>query len=269
MLMFRARPGPTGRRRSHVAAGSRWVGAVLLLLFSIMPATAFDVPRLTGPVMDQAGMLSAAAERQISAALQNLKKQPTGVQIAVLTVPDLQGESIEGASIQVVDQWKLGSADKDNGVLVLVAKKERKIRIEVGQGLEGDLPDAWAKRIIDEAMTPLFRSGNVDQGVLVGVFQIAQRTHPGIDVTPLFQGSQQRDWRTSHRKSRGGGSLIPILFLLLMLFAGRRMGGGLFAGMLLGGMMGRGGGRGGFGGGGGGFGGGGGGFSGGGASGGW
>jgi uncharacterized protein len=233
-----------------------------------LPLCAFEVPRLTGPVVDRAGMLSAGAERQISSALQRLRQQPGGAQIAVLTVPDLGDETIEQASIQVVDAWQLGSEAGDNGILVMVAEAERRIRIEVGQGLEGDLPDAYAKRIIDEAMTPLFRSGNVEQGILIGVYQIAQRVHPDLDVAPLFQGGQRGDRQTSHRTRRGGASLIPLLFLGLLLFAGRGRGGGLLTGMLLGSMVGRGysGGR--FGGGGG-FGGRGGGFSGGGASGGW
>ncbi len=247
---------------------------VLLLAVLALPLWAFDVPRLTGPVVDRAGMLSAAAERQISSALQRLHQQPGGAQIAVLSVPDLGDETIEQASIQVVDAWQLGSEAGDKGILVMVAKAERRIRIEVGQGLEGDLPDAYAKRIIDEAMTPLFRSGNVEQGILVGVYQIAQRVYPDLDVAALFQGGQRSDWRTSHRTRRGGVPLIPLLFLGLLLFAGRRRGGGLLTGMLLGSMVGRGYRGGGFGGGGGGFGGGGfggggGGFSGGGASGGW
>jgi len=242
---------------------------VLLLAVLALPLCAFDVPRLTGPVVDRAGMLSAPAERQISSALQRLHQQPDGAQIAVLTVPDLGGETIEQASIQVVDAWQLGSEAGDKGILVMIAKDEHRIRIEVGQGLEGDLPDAYAKRIIDEAMTPLFRTGSVGEGILVGVYQIAQRVHPDLDVAPLFQGAQRRNWQTSHRNRRGGVSLIPLLFLGLLLFAGRGRGGGLLAGMLLGSMVGRGYGRGGFGGGGGGFGGGGGGFSGGGASGGW
>jgi uncharacterized protein len=240
---------------------------VLLLAVLALPLCGFEIPPLTGPVVDRAGMLSAAAESQIASALQKLHEQPDGVQIAVLTVPDLGDETIEQASIQVVDAWQLGSEAADKGILVMVAKAERRIRIEVGQGLEGDLTDAYAKRIIDEAMTPLFRSGNVEQGILVGVYQIAQRAHPDLDVAPLFQGGQRGDWQTSHRKSRGGVSLIPMFFLGLLLFGGRRRG-GLLTGMLLGSMAGRGLGGGGFGGGGG-FSGGGGGFSGGGASGGW
>lgn len=234
-------------------------------------AYAFEVPPLTGPVVDLAGLLSAPTEQRISGALRQLRDAHGGAQIAVLTVPDLGGLAIEQASIQVVDAWKLGGEAKDNGVLLMVARDERRIRIEVGQGLEGDLPDAYAKRIIDEAMTPLFGAGNADQGILVGVFQIAQRAHPQMDVTPLF-GADDGNWRTSHRKARGGSALIPILFLLFLLFVGRRAGrgmlGGMLGGLVLGSMLGRGGG-GGFRGGGGGFRGGGGGFSGGGASGGW
>ena len=242
---------------------------ILLLAVLALPLCAFDVPRLTGPVVDRAGMLSAAAEGQIANALQRLHQQPDGAQIAVLTVPNLGDETIEQASIQVVDAWQLGSEAGDKGILVMVAKAERRIRIEVGQGLEGDLPDAYAKRIIDEAMTPLFRSGSVEQGILVGVYQIAQRVYPDIDLAPLFQAGPRGNWQASHRTRRGGASLLPLLFLGLLLFGGRRRGrgGSLVTGMLLGSMLG--GGRGFGGGGGGGFGGGGGGFSGGGASGGW
>jgi len=184
----------------------RCVGRVGLLVLLAPALWAFDVPRLTGPVVDRAGMLSAAAERQLTGALQRLRQQPGGAQIAVLTVTELGDETIEQASIQVVDAWQLGDEAADNGILLMIAKAERRIRIEVGQGLEGDLPDAYAKRIIDEAMTPLFRSGNVDQGILVGVYQIAERAHPNLDVAPFFQAGSQRGWQTSHRSRRGGGS---------------------------------------------------------------
>ena len=249
--------------------------ALALALACAPAARAFEVPPLTGPVVDRAGLLSASAEQQIGDALRRLRDAGgagKGVQIAVLTVPGLDGAPIEQASIQVVDAWQLGTASGDNGVLLMVARDDRKIRIEVGQGLEGDLPDAHAKRIIDESMVPLFAAGNAEQGILVGVFQIAQRTNPDLDVESFFAGGE-RDWHSSRRPSRGIPALIPILFLLFLLFAGRRAGGGflggLLGGMVLGGLAGRGHGGGGFGGGGSGFRGGGGGFSGGGASGGW
>ena len=96
-----------------------------------------------------------------------------GPQIAVLTLPSLEDQTIEERAIQVFDQWKIGKKGKDNGVLLLIAKKERKVRIEVGYGLEGDIPDAYAKRIIEDVMLPLFRRGEFSSGVLLGVQQIA------------------------------------------------------------------------------------------------
>lgn len=245
---------------------------LLLGLATALPLQAFEVPRLTGHVVDTGDMLSPTAERQISEALSRLRDSKNGAHIAVLTVPNLAGTTIEQASIQVTDDWKLGDLQQDNGILLMVSRDDRKIRIEVGQGLEGNLPDAYAKRIIAEAMMPFFRSGDVDQGILVGAFQIAQKTNPEFNVQGIFGGEGQGGSRGAHPRSRGLGSLIPLIFFGLLLVGGRRTRGGLLTGMLLGG-MGRshygGGGFGGGGFGGGGFGGGGGGFSGGGASGGW
>ncbi|MCH2173010.1 TPM domain-containing protein [Myxococcota bacterium] len=250
---------------------------LVLGLVTALPLHAFEVPRLTGHVIDEGNMLSAAAERQISSAIAKLRASSGGAHIAVLTVPSLEGLSIEQASIRVTDQWKLGGAEEDNGILLMISRDDRKIRIEVGQGLEGNLTDAHAKRIIAESMTPLFRSGDIDEGVLLGVFQIAQKTNPELDVRSLFIGDANQGERIRHRRSRSAGSLIPLLFFGLLLFGGRWTRGGLLTGLLLGGIgrrsyVGGGFGGGGFGGGGfggGGFGGGGGGFSGGGASGGW
>jgi uncharacterized protein len=227
-------------------------------------------------VVDDGGFLSTTAERQISAALGEVKRQGGGTEIAVLTVPDLGGLTIEQASIRVADKWRLGSENKDNGVLLMFAQKEQRVRIEVGQGLEGNLTDAHAKRIIAETIVPLFRSGNPEQGILVGVYQVAQRTNPELRLEQIF-GTKSTQWKKpQRRRGRGGfGFIIPLIFILLFIFGGRGRGrggrgGGLFAGLLLGSMIGGSRGGGGFGGGGfgGGFGGGGG-FSGGGASGGW
>ena len=236
-------------------------------------AAEFKVPRLAGPVVDNGGFLSPSAANRLSGALKQLKLKSGGTEIAVLTVEDLGGLTIEQASIKVVDKWQLGSADKDNGVLLMFAKKERRVRIEVGQGLEGSLTDAYSKRIIDETIIPLFRSGDTEQGILLGAYQIAQRIHPELDLETIFN-AKNAEWtrRSSPRGSSGLGALLPLVFILLLIFGGRGrggMGGGLLTGMLLGSMMGGGRrGSGGSGWSGGGFGGGGG-FSGGGASGGW
>lgn len=244
---------------------------VLLLLLMVSPAFgAFDVPRLTGPVVDNGRMLSHGAKRKIEGILRNLKQQG-GTQYTVLTVPDLGGIPIEQASIEVVDQWKLGGKKDDRGVLLFISRDDRKIRIEVGQGVEGDLTDAYSKRVISETMAPLMREGNVDEAVLLAVAQMAAKTDPKINLGVSSQVSHR-----SHRRKRGFNviGLIIVFMLLQLLFGGRRGGGGgdFLLGMLLGSVMsgGRSSGFGGGGfGGGGGWSGGGGGFSGGGASGGW
>jgi uncharacterized protein len=229
-------------------------------------AEGFTVPSLRSAVTDQAGMLSPATRSHLENTLQTFRDQG-GAQIAVLTVPSLFGLSIEQASIQIVDQWKLGGRESDDGVLLLIAKQERKIRIEVGQGLEGVLPDAYAKRIIDEGISPLFREGDIEGGVLVGVYQIAQRTNPEINLRSLLEGR-----KVVQRKRKEGRPWISLLIFFCMIAPFNLMNMGVFGGSRR--MRGRGGyywgghGGGGFGGGGG-FSGGGGGFSGGGASGGW
>lgn len=240
-------------------------------------AAAFQVPRLSGPVVDQGGFLSPAAARRISSYLTEIKRQSGGTEIAVLTVPELGGLTIEQASIRVVDEWKLGDAKADNGVLLMFSKAERRARIEVGQGLEGMLTDAHAKRIIDETIVPLFRAGNMEEGILLGIYQVAKRTNPELDLEQIF-GAVSKGWDERPQSGGGFGALIPLIFILLLIFTGRGrrgLAGGFLTGMLLGGLTGShhrrgglsGGGFGGFSGGGG-FGGGGG-FSGGGASGGW
>ena len=248
-----------------------------LLLLSLLgcslwagPVFSLEVPKLTSPVVDLAGVLSRSDQVKISASLLQFQRK-YGPQLQVLVVPKLEDETIEGYSIKVVDEWKLGAKGKDNGVLLLVAIEERKVRIEVGRGLEGDLPDALAGRIIRAGIIPFFKQGQTGAGVLVGLGMIAESVGGKLENIPMPR---------MHKAKRGRGmNLGFVLFLAIfligpMLFGrGRRRGGmgtALLGGMLLGSLMG--GGRGGYGGGGfgGGFGGGGGGgFSGGGASGGW
>ena len=253
------------------------IATMLLVIFAVVKVYAeegFTVPKLSGAVVDRAGLLSPATRERLEGALRELQRKG-GTQLAVLTLPNLSGLTIEQASIRIVDAWQLGGEKADNGVLLLVARDERRVRIEVGQGLEGDLPDALAKRIVDEAMTPLFKSGDFDAGVTVGVYQIARVTNPGVDLRPYLEGGLRA--RRPTRRRGGAGQSLMFLFLGIPLLLmrglgmgryGRRRGAYLGAGMLGAGLGSRGGFRGG-GFGGGGFGGGGGGFSGGGASGGW
>ena len=124
---------------------------------------AFTAPKLTGPVIDEMGLLSSSAVSQIEQVLYSIK-QNNGPQIQVFVTASLQDEPIESVAIQIFDQWKLGDRKKDDGLLFLIAPKEKKLRIEVGQGLEGDIPDVIAKRIISDIVSPFFKRGEFDFG---------------------------------------------------------------------------------------------------------
>ena len=231
-----------------------------------LSASAFQVPSLTGPVVDQAGVLNGETVRKLSSLLQRTNQRGT-VQLQVLTLSSLQGDVIENASIKVVEAWKLGTAKGDNGVLFLIAPGEKKMRIEVGQGLEGDLPDVIAKRIISDVVAPYFREGLYNEGITAGVIEILRHT----DAQAI--GEQAPPPPAREKKKSGLFWFILIIFLLLLkqiLFGGGGGGRGFGGRRGPGGFYGGGFGGGGFGGSsGGGWSGGGGGFSGGGASGSW
>jgi uncharacterized protein len=176
------------------AAASRLPVLLWLALLWLVPVLALDVPFLTGRVTDNGEILSPAARERIGAALK-AHEDATGQQIAVLTVPTLAGESIEDFSVRVFEAWKLGRKGKDDGVLVVIAPQDRRMRIEVGYGLEGTLTDAAASRIIRDQMTPQFKAGNYDQGTEAGVQAIvAQLTGKAVAaadvVTPASTPSE-------------------------------------------------------------------------------
>ncbi len=129
------------------------------------------MPYLTGRVVDNAEILKPATRERI-AALAKAHEDKTTDQIAVLTIPTLGGDSVEEFANRVFAAWKLGQKGKDNGVLVVVAPQDRKMRIEVGYGLEGTLTDVAASRIIRNVMTPAFKNGDFDRGIEDGVAAI-------------------------------------------------------------------------------------------------
>ena len=131
------------------------------------------VPYLSGRVVDQAEILTAPARERIASML-HAHEQTTGNQIAVLTINGIGAESIDDFAVRVLESWKLGVHEKDNGVLIVVAPQEHRMRIEVGYGLEGSLTDAAADRIIRNLMTPRFREANYDVGVEAGATAIIQ-----------------------------------------------------------------------------------------------
>ena len=141
---------------------------IIAFALAVFPAFAIDVPFLTGRVTDNAQILSDETRKAVTANLKAHEEKTTN-QIAVLTVPTLDGVSIEEYAVTVFNTWKLGHKGKDNGLLLLVAPKDRKMRIEVGYGLEGTMTDGIAGSIIRNAMTPFFKNNDYDRGMNEGV----------------------------------------------------------------------------------------------------
>lgn len=286
--------------RNNVIAARAWFRCWTLLaaLAGFAPWAAADVavPPLREHVTDLAGVLEPGQRAALEQTLAEFEARH-GAQIAVLTVPTTAPETIEQYSIRVVEQWKLGRKNIDDGVLLLVALQDRALRIEVGYGLEGAIPDAVAKRVIAEIIVPYFKSDDYAGGIVAGVRQLMRLIEgeplPAPSRPAVATGDLEAGLPTLFVATLIGGFMLRALF-------GRLAGAGLagvgaavlawflFSSFLLsivlgalafffllgggGGLPGRGGwGGGGFGGmrGGGGFGGGGGGFGGGGASGRW
>jgi uncharacterized protein len=143
----------------------------LLLCWAGVAAADVAVPPLTGRVVDQTGTLTASDIAALNAKLRDLE-QRKGSQVAVLIVPTTQPESIEQFSIRVAEAWKIGRKKIDDGALLVIAKNDRQLRIEVGYGLEGSLTDVTTHRIIDEVITPDFRFGDFAGGISKGVDRI-------------------------------------------------------------------------------------------------
>lgn len=146
---------------------------VILILCSCAFVHALDVPSLSGRVNDYGDIISTATENHLDQLLANLE-QTDSTQVVILTIPSLDGESLEEYSLKVVENWKVGQAGYDNGALLLVAVGDRKVRIEVGYGLEGTLTDLRAGRIIRNVILPDFKKGDFDQGMIEGIGAMIQ-----------------------------------------------------------------------------------------------
>ncbi len=195
------------------------LGAALLalgVLFPLASEALVEVRPLTARVHDDAGILSPAEQSALVAALEGFERE-TRHQIVVLTLKSLEGEAIEDFSLRVAEAWKIGQADLDNGILVIVAAEDRKARIEVGYGLEGVVPDALAARILRDQMIPRFRVGAMGDGVRAGVEALiaAARGEP-MPAAP----EAADEWARGHR---GGGTAVVhgvLIATLLGVFLG-------------------------------------------------
>jgi uncharacterized protein len=167
--------------------------ALFIFAAGAAPAAALDLPPLTGRVVDQANILSATVKADITAKSKDLEEK-SGIQLVVATVPSLQGSEIEPYATALFKTWRLGQAIKNNGVLLLIAPNERKVRIEVGYGLESTLTNALCADIIRDDLTPHFKSGDFSAGTergIDGIIDVLSRdsatwqspTKPTIGVT--------------------------------------------------------------------------------------
>lgn len=187
-----------------------WLLTAALLLCPSW-ATAADlvpVPPLKARVTDLTGTLSAAQRQALERQLAEFERR-RGTQIAVLLVPTTVPETIEQYSIRVVDEWKLGRKGIDDGLLLLVAVNDRRLRIEVGYGLEGVVPDAIANRIIEEYIVPYFRAGEYAAGIQAGL----QR------LMGLIEGEPLPPPRSASR-DRASDNLLPFLLFAFFIFSG-------------------------------------------------
>lgn len=179
----------------------------LVLLVATIAAPAQDYPALSGRVVDQASILSAETETQLTESLA-AHEQRSSDQIVVATISDTGGDSIEAYANGLFRHWGLGQAEENNGVLLLIALNDRKMRIEVGYGLEGTLTDVLAKLIIDNTIVPQFRAGSYEEGIRRGV----------DDIITVLEGDEAELRARAERnadRSSGGPDIFGWIFIAI------------------------------------------------------
>jgi uncharacterized protein len=205
-----------GRRPCGFEAAQSLALTAALLCCLASLVFAFDFPPLSGRVVDQAAVMSAQSRSAVEAKLKDLEDR-SGIQLVVATVRSLQGGDIETYANQLFRFWKLGQAQKNNGVLLLVAPSEHKVRIEVGYGLEGTLTDALSSVIIQSAIIPRFKANDFSGGI-----------ERGVDGIISVLSGDTADWQRkvgvrSDDISKLFNALFPIVFFLVIVFVMRYM----------------------------------------------
>lgn len=183
---------------------------LVAFLFIIIPfsAGALDVPQLKGRVNDYASILSPETAQKLDTALSAIESSDS-TQIVVLTIPSLEGEVLEEFSIKVAEAWKIGQNNLDNGVILLVSKNDRKLRIEAGRGLEGKLTDLISGRIIRSEIIPKFKEGDFNGGIEAGINAIVS----------VVRGEYKSSETNTGRKESGKNPIFTLLIFLFVITA--------------------------------------------------
>ena len=208
------------------------LGALALLVSAGAAFAAPKFPPLTGRVVDGAELLSPSAEQELTTELADLEAR-TGRQLVVTTVPDLQGYEIEDYGYQLLRTWGIGNKERDDGAILIVAPSARKVRIEVGYGLEPVLTDALSSLIIQQRILPAFKSGEMEAGVVDGTRAIIKQLALPDDEAKAAAAAPVK------QQASGGSAGPPLIFILFILFwvlggvfglfgRGRRRGGGFW-----------------------------------------
>ena len=152
----------------------RYLFSLILILSLNVRGAEIQIPALNSPVMDEAGFLTSEQKQDLSQLAYEINTHQ-GPQITILTVPDLQEYAIEDFSIRVAEKWQLGTKAKDNGLLIVIAKAEHKMRIEVGNGIEGEITDYESNQYINNILTPAFKAGDFHGGLKAVMLDVAQK----------------------------------------------------------------------------------------------
>ncbi|HEU4412412.1 MAG TPA: TPM domain-containing protein [Polyangiaceae bacterium] len=224
----RARGAPRGASaRPAALVALLALVALAAAFFAARPALAFTPPPIDGHVTDAAGKLTAAQRQALNAKLDHVRQQ-TGYEVAALIVPSLEGETIEDVAYATFNAWKLGQKGKDNGVLLVIAPSERRVRIETGKGVGGDLTDLESNEIIRTNISPHLRENRFFEAVDEGTNAIVSTMTKGqFNPGP----SKARRPPAQAQRSRGLGAVGPIAFVVLFLVVNlllRRRGGFFF-----------------------------------------
>lgn len=194
-------------------------------IFSSLFIFALDVPRLSGFINDYAGLLKTSEKDGLEAFLRQINDS-SKVQVALLTINNLEGNSMEDYSIRVAEEWKLGDAKENSGAILIISKEDRKIRIEVGYGLEKDLTDVVCSQIINKVIAPSFKQGNYYKGISEGLDAIVGYALKDENLIKPYNDEKhikENEEDFSFKWSRSTWILLAILYVFMA-----RRGGSIF-----------------------------------------